>query len=204
MNKPSTKGQVVGYVRVSTTEQNPARQYEALGECDRVFTDKVSGKSRTERAALNEMIAYVRDGDVVRVASLDRLARSLRDLLALVEELTGKGVTVEFDHERLTFAPGSSDPRSGLMLGILGAFAEFERAIIRERQAEGIALAKAAGKYRGRAKRLTPEQIEAARQRVAEGVPVARVARDLGVARTTLYDALSGRGAYAQSADAAA
>ena len=87
-------------------------------------------------------MAYVRDGDELVVSSIDRLARSLTDLRGLVDELTDKGVTVTFLHENLSFSKGATDPRADLMLGILGSFAEFERAIIRERQAEGIALAK--------------------------------------------------------------
>lgn len=182
-------GQVVGYVRVSSLDQNPARQVETLAGCDRLFTDKVSGKN-TERPALTELLAFVRDGDTVRCASLDRLARNMRDMLALVETLTDKGVTVEFVKESLTFN-GRDSAMSKMLLGIFASISEWERATIRERQREGIAIAKAAGKYRGRKPALTPEHIAQARERVEAGIPKAKVARDLGVSRQTLYTALS-------------
>lgn len=182
-------GQTVGYVRVSSTDQNEARQVEALSGVERLFTDKVSGKN-TERPALAQMLAYVREGDTVRCASMDRLARSLSDLLALVRDLTDKGVCVEFVKERLTFT-GEDDAASTLLLQVMGAVAEFERSIIRERQSQGIAIAKANGVYKGRAKALSPEQVAEARQRIASGVAKAVVARDLGVSRQTLYTALS-------------
>jgi DNA invertase Pin-like site-specific DNA recombinase len=182
-------GQVVGYVRVSSTDQNEARQVEALTGTDRLFVDKLSGKN-TERPALTEMLAYVREGDTVRVASLDRLARNLDDLRRLVTELTAKGVRVEFIKEALTFT-GEANPMSKLLLSMLGAVAEFERELIRERQAEGIAIAKAKGVYKGRKPALTAEQVRQARERVSQGVPKAAVARDLGVSRQTLYAALA-------------
>lgn len=183
-------GQIVGYVRVSSVDQNEARQVEALNGVERLFVDKVSGKN-TERAALTELLAYVREGDTVQILSMDRLARNTADLLGLVETMTGKGVTVEFIKERLTFSGDQSDHIGTLMLTILGGIAQFERALIKERQAEGIALAKAKGVYKGRKPALSAEQIAEARRRVAEGVAKARVARDLGVSRQTLYAALA-------------
>ncbi|MFV0452734.1 MAG: recombinase family protein [Propioniciclava sp.] len=178
------RGQTVGYVRVSSDDQNLARQVEALGEVDRLFEEKVSGGSRSQRVALADCIAYVRDGDTVRVASMDRLARSTIDLQQIVDELVAKGARVEFVHEGQTYSRGL------LMLQILGAFAEFERNLIRQRQAEGIRLARAAGKYKGRAKVLSDDQVTWAVERFAAGVPKARVARDLGVDRSTLYRAM--------------
>lgn len=189
-------GQVVGYVRVSSVDQNPARQVEALGAVDRTFTDKVSGRS-VDRPELAALRAYVRQGDTVRVKSPDRLARSTADLLSLATEFQAAGVRLEFvDAPALNV--GTKEGR--FMLSILGAVAELEREMIRERQAEGIAEAKKRGVYKGRTKALTPEQIAEARERVAGGVPKARVARDAGVSRQTLYDALSGRGVYADMA----
>ena len=182
-------GQTVGYVRVSSTDQNEARQVEALSGAERLFTDKVSGKN-TERPALAQMLAYVREGDTVRVASLDRLARNLDDLRRLVTDLTAKGVRVEFIKEGLTFT-GDDNAMARLLLSVMGAFAEFERSLIRERQAEGIALAKANGVYKGRARALSAEQVAQARESIAQGIPKAKVARDLGVSRQTLYSALS-------------
>ncbi|CCE54561.1 putative resolvase [Corynebacterium casei UCMA 3821] len=186
-------GQRVGYIRVSSLDQSSKRQTEALlasGTINRFFEDRISGRSRAERPALNECIKYLRDGDELVVSSIDRLARSLIDLRTLVDEITDKGVTVYFLHENLRFTHGGTDARSNLMLSILGSFAEFERAIIRERQAEGIALAQKAGKYRGRKRALTSEQIDNARSQIEAGESKAEVARRMGVARSTLYTAL--------------
>jgi DNA invertase Pin-like site-specific DNA recombinase len=146
-------GQRVGYIRVSSVGQNPARQLDGV-EVDRVFTDTVSGKSAA-RPQLQAMLAYVRDGDTVIVHSMGRLARNLDDLRRLVRELTGRGVAVQFIKEQLTFTAEDS-PMATLLLSVLGAFAEFERALIRERQLEGIALAKARGAYTGRKPSLAP------------------------------------------------
>ncbi len=184
-------GQTVGYVRVSSADQNLARQLEAIGQVDRTFEDQVSGGSRTHRHGLADCLRYVREGDTVRVASMDRLARSLIDLQQLVDEITAKGASVHFIKENLTYHAGDTEPMSKLMLQILGSFAEFERNLIRERQAEGIRIAKAAGKYKGRPAVLTPEQVASAKERIDAGVPKARVAADLNVNRSTLYRALS-------------
>lgn len=190
------KGHVVGYVRVSAADQNEARQLEAIGDVDRLFSEKVSGKNVGDREQLKEMLAYVREGDTVRVKSPDRLARSTTDLLSLVEQLRQKGVAVEFvDNPALN----TDTPQGEFMLTILAAVAQLERATIRERQAEGIAIAKRNGVY-DRAPKLSAEQIEEARQRASSGVPKAKVARDLGVSRQTLYAALSGTGKYAELA----
>lgn len=188
-------GQRVAYIRVSSQTQNSARQHETLGQCDAVFEDRQSGRS-ADRPELQRMIEYVREGDEVLVASLDRLARSLPDLLALVKHITDRNVRLHFVKENLTFT-GDDDPMSTLLLSMLGAVAAFEVSLIRERQAQGIALAKEAGKYQGRRPALTADQIEAARQQVEQGVSKARVARDLGCSRATLYAALSGAGTYA-------
>lgn len=184
--------QTVGYVRVSSQDQNLARQLEAIGEVDRLFSDKVSGGSRDSRTALDECIKYIREGDTIRVASMDRLARSLRDMRAIVDEVIAKGAAVQFIKEGQTYSPDTNDALSQLMLHMLAAFAEFERALIRERQAEGIRIAKADGRYRGRARKLTPLQLDEARQLISSGVPKAEVARRYGVDRSTLHRALAG------------
>ncbi|WP_287933766.1 recombinase family protein [Arthrobacter sp.] len=187
------KGQVVGYVRVSAADQNEARQLEALGAVDRLFSEKVSGKTTNDRAQLQEMLIYVRDGDTVRVKSPDRLARSTTDLLALVEQLKAKGVALEFiDNPALN----TDTPQGEFMLTVLAAIAQLERKTIRERQAEGIAIAKRNGVY-DRVPKISTEQVLLARGRIAQGVPKAKVARDLGVSRQTLYAALNGSGKYA-------
>jgi len=183
-----SRGQRVGYIRVSSARQNPARQLDGV-ELDRVFTDTVSGKSAA-RPQLQAMLACVRDGDTVIVHSMDRLARNLDDLRRLVRELTGRGVAVQFVTEQLTFTAEDS-PMATLLLSVLGAFAEFERALIRERQLEGIALAQARGAYTGRKPSLTSGQAEALRARAAAGEPKAALAREFGISRQTLYSYLS-------------
>lgn len=185
------QGQVVGYVRVSSEQQNLARQLESIGEVDRLFHDKVSGGSRAARVGLAECLRYIRDGDTVRVASMDRLARSLVDLQQIVDEILQKGASVHFIKEGQTYSPSTDDSMSRLLLQILGAFAEFERNLIRERQAEGIAIARKAGRYRGRARRLTADQLLDAQSQIESGVPKTRVAMALGVNRSTLYRALA-------------
>jgi DNA invertase Pin-like site-specific DNA recombinase len=178
----------VGYVRVSTVDQNTIRQLDSI-DVDRTFTDKASGKN-VLRPQLDEMIAYVRDGDTVIVHSMDRLARNLDDLRHLVRVLTGKGVRVEFVKESLTFT-GEDSPMATLLLSMMGAFAEFERALIRERQREGIAAAKQrGGVYTGRKPALTTEQAQQLRERVAAGEQKSTLARELGVSRETVYSYL--------------
>ncbi|SJZ73804.1 Site-specific DNA recombinase [Trichlorobacter thiogenes] len=177
-------GQRVGYVRVSSYDQNPDRQLDQV-QFDRLFSDRASGKD-TKRPELSAMMSYVREGDVVVVHSLDRLARNLDDLRRIVQQLTSMGVTVEFVKEGLTFT-NETTPMGTLLLSVMGAFAEFERSIIRERQREGIALAKRRGVYRGRAKSLSVEQVNQLKKRVQAGDKKAVIARDLGISRETLY-----------------
>jgi DNA invertase Pin-like site-specific DNA recombinase len=178
------KGQRIGYVRVSSLDQNPERQLEQA-QVDRVFTDKASGKD-TQRPELDSLLTFVREGDTVVVHSMDRLARNLDDLRSLVQRLAARGVRVEFVKESLTFT-GEDSPMANLMLSVMGAFAEFERTLIRERQKEGIALAKQRGVYRGRKNSLSPEQVAEMKQRAAGGEPKAALARDFGVSRETIY-----------------
>lgn len=178
-------GVTVGYVRVSTADQNPERQLSALAGVDRTFTDRASGKN-TDRPALAELLRYVREGDTVRVQSPDRLARSTTDLLALVKQLRDEGAAVEFtDNPELN----TDTPQGELMLTILAAVAQFERAVARERQAEGIALAKAKGKYRGRKPALSAAQNGEVVARLTGGESVSALAREYGVSRQTIYNA---------------
>lgn len=181
------KGQRIGYIRVSSFEQNPERQLENA-QVDKVFTDKASGKD-TQRPQLDVLISFVREGDVVVVHSMDRLARNLDDLRRLVQQLTRRGVRIEFIKECLTFT-GEDSPMANLMLSVMGAFAEFERALIRERQREGIALAKQRGAYRGRKKALSTERIAELRRLAEAGVQKAKLAREFGVSRETVYQYL--------------
>ncbi len=137
-------GQRIGYIRVSTFDQNPERQLEGV-KVDRAFSDKASGKD-VKRPQLEALISFARTGDTVVVHSMDRLARNLDDLRRIVQTLTQRGVHIEFVKEHLSFT-GEDSPMANLMLSVMGAFAEFERALIRERQREGIALAKQRGAY---------------------------------------------------------
>jgi len=180
----------VGYTRVSSEGQNLDRQLDGVA-VDRVFADTVSGKS-LQRPKLDELLDYVRDGDVVVVHSMDRLARNLDDLRQLVRGLTGRGVAVEFMKENLTFT-GDDSPMATLLLSIMGSFAEFERALIRERQLEGIAQAKKRGVYAGRKKALSQEQVVDIRERLAGGETKAALAREYGISRETLYQHLRSR-----------
>lgn len=180
-------GQRIGYVRVSSFDQNPERQLEHV-PVDRVFTDKASGKD-TRRPELERLLTFVRDGDTVVVHSMDRLARNLDDLRRIVQTLTRRGIRIEFMKESLTFS-GEDSPMANLMLSVMGAFAEFERALIRERQREGIALAKSRGAYRGRKKALSPERVDELRHRAAAGEQKAVLAREYGISRETLYQYL--------------
>jgi DNA invertase Pin-like site-specific DNA recombinase len=183
------KGQRIGYVRVSSFDQNPERQLEQV-QVERVFTDKASGKD-TQRPQLDALLAFARDGDTVVVHSMDRLARNLDDLRKIVQDLTKRGVRIEFVKEHLTFT-GDDSPMANLMLSVMGAFAEFERALIRERQREGIALAKQRGVYRGRKKSLLPDQIIHLRQRAHAGEKKSVLAREYGISRETVYQYLRG------------
>jgi DNA invertase Pin-like site-specific DNA recombinase len=184
-------GKRIGYVRVSSIDQNEARQVEALADLhiDKMFTDKASGKD-TKRPQLQAALDYMRDGDVLVVPSMDRLARNMRDLQNLVAELNARNVAVEFVKEALSFTGDTENPMSKLMLSILGGVAEFERAIIKERQREGIAVAKGKGVYRGRKSALTVDQVKTIRQRAAAGEQKATLAREFKISRETLYQAL--------------
>lgn len=185
------KGQEVAYLRVSSENQSTDRQEDLRAEADRTFEEKASASTRN-RPQLIEMMKYVREGDRITVWSMDRLARSLHDLENLVRELTAKGVRVRFLKENLEFTPDKDDHYATFQLQVLGAVAQLERSIIRERQREGIEKAKAKGVYKGRVtKLLTDVQVAEAKERIAAQVPKAVIARDLGVSRNTLYRALA-------------
>lgn len=177
-------GQLVGYLRVSSVDQNAIRQLDGL-ELDRRFTDHASGKD-TQRPQLQNMLNYVRDGDTVIVHSMDRLARNLDDLRRMVKDLTGRGVCVRFVREALTFT-GEDSPMSNLLLSMLGAVAQFERDLIHERQREGIALARTRGVYKGRPPALKPHQIEEVKRRMDAGESPSKIARDYDLHRQSVY-----------------
>ena len=181
------KNQRIGYVRVSSCDQNADRQLEHL-DVDRVFTDKASGKD-ADRPQLKALLAYAREGDTVVVHSMDRLARNVDDLRRIVQRETKRGVRVQFVKENLTFT-GEDSPMSNLMLSVLGAVAQFERDLIKERQREGIALAKQRGAYRGRGKALPGEKVADLRRRAIAGEKKTHLAREFGISRETLYQYL--------------
>jgi len=184
-----SKSQRIGYIRVSAIDQNTERQLDGV-DVDRTFTEKASGKD-TQRPQLKAALEYARDGDTLLVHSMDRLARNAEDLLRIVRELNGRGVSVEFVRNQLTFS-GKADPMGKLMLTLLAAFGEFERELIRERQREGIAIAKAKGVYKGRKKALPPEQLKELVELANSGLPKAELARSYGISRETVYQYLRG------------
>jgi DNA invertase Pin-like site-specific DNA recombinase len=170
----------IGYARVSTIDQNTDRQ--DLGDISRLFEDKASG-ANADRPALITMLAFIREGDEVVVFSIDRLARNLRDLEGIIREINSKGASISFLAERLTFS-GSDDAMSTLMLQMMGSFAQFERSMIRKRQAEGIAVAKGKGVYQGRKPSIDRDAVT---NMLNAGSPVTSVARALGISRQSVY-----------------
>jgi DNA invertase Pin-like site-specific DNA recombinase len=178
------KGKIIGYKRVSSSDQNPERQLEGI-VLDKVFIDYASGKD-TNRPKLQELLNYVREDDTIIVDSMDRFARNLNDLLRLVGELTLKGISIKFIKESLSFNNDIS-PMSKLLLSVIGAVAEFERSLIKERQMEGIALAKLKGVYKGGNNRLSEEDVAFIKEKHSLGVPKTRIAKMLNICRYTVY-----------------
>ncbi|MDP1548358.1 MAG: recombinase family protein [Anaerolineales bacterium] len=189
--KYTGSGKRIGYVRVSSADQNDARQLDGV-VLDKTFTDKASGKD-TNRPQLQAMFEFVREGDHIYVHSMDRLSRSLRDLQEVVELMTGKGISVTFTKENLTFEPPATGADahktaySTLMLQLLGAVSQFERALIKERQREGIAIAKSKKLYKGRKPALDETAVAKLQQMVAEGVSKVEIAKTLGISRASVY-----------------
>lgn len=172
----------IAYIRVSTTDQNTERQLDGV-KVDKTFTDKCSGGS-TDRPALTDLLDYIREGDVVHVHSIDRLARNLQDLLSLVEMFKTKGVTLKFHKESLTFEGSVTNAMQDLMLSMIGAVAQFEKAMINERQREGIEKAKARGVYsQERKKKVDRDEVKAL---LNEGLPMAQIAKKLGCSSKTI------------------
>ena len=179
---------IVGYARVSSVEQNLDRQLVQLKaeNVETVFGDKISGKN-LDRPGFSSMMEYVNEGDTLVICSMDRLARSLMDLLNVTRTLQAKGVTVRFLKEKLELSSsGETSAISKFLMAMMGAVAEFERSLIRERQQQGIALAKARGVYKGR-KPIDDERLAEAKRRIASGIPKTKVAKELKIGRTTLY-----------------
>lgn len=180
-------GQRIGYIRVSRFDQNTERQLKNIA-VDKVFIDKASGKD-THRPQLIALMEFIREGDTLVIHSMDKLARNLDDLQGIVARLTQKGVTIEFVKEHLLFT-GEATPMANLMQSVMEAFAEFERALIKERQRERIAIAKLKGAYKGRKKALSPEQIKELKSSISGGEKKAPLARKYGISRETLYQYL--------------
>ena len=183
----------IAYIRVSTKEQHEDRQIEALDKAlgkgeYRAFTEKISGKNM-DRPELKKMLEYVREGDTIYVSELSRLGRSTADLWAIIKDIEQKGASFKSLKESFD----TSTPSGKLQLTMLAAVAEFERDIIRERQAEGIAIAKVKGVYKGR-KKCTIKDIEEVRRKRNMGVPVAVLAREHHVSRATMYRLLNESG----------
>ena len=174
----------VGYRRVSDITQSLERQ-DLVG-CERIFEEKLSGAS-TDRPALQDMIAFVRSGDEVVVHSIDRLARNLMDLQSIIQELNDKGVTIHFISESLSFSDDGGNAFQTLQLQMLGAFAQFERTMIRKRQAEGIAKAKAKGVYAQRKRTVNPDKVK---QLFDDGLSKAAIAKHLNISRMSVYRSL--------------
>lgn len=172
----------IGYRRVSSSEQNLDRQ--ELPDCEKVFEEKASAGRGVQREALAALIDFAREGDEVVVWSIDRLARDLGDLQGILERLNAKGVSVSFLSERLTFSASQDDPFARLQLHLLGAFSQFERSLIRKRQAEGIAKAKVRGAYKGRAPTIDPSQVRSLHE---AGLGASAIADRLGIARASVY-----------------
>ena len=166
----------LGYIRVSTIEQNTARQLDGI-ELDKRFEDKCSG-SNTERPALNQLKDYAREGDIVLVHDISRLARNISDLIELIKFFNNKLVSIQFSKESLIFSHDSSNPINNLMLSLLGAVYQFEREMILERQREGIAKAKLAGKYKGKPNTIDRRSVW---DLLDQGLSIRKVAAELGI-----------------------
>ncbi len=177
-------GKRLGYIRVSTSDQNPDRQLEGI-QVDKKFIDYASAIS-LNREQLKAIIDYVRDGDIVIVHSMDRLARNVSDLRRLVDLFLSKKVEVRFIKENLIFN-GQDNALSNMLLSVMGAFAEFEHAFIRERQREGIAIAKRKGIHLGRKKILDAKKIEIMKKEFSTGKSKVQIAEEMGVSLASIY-----------------
>lgn len=175
----------IGYTRVSTVDQNTERQLLNI-DLDKSFTDKCSGKN-TNRPALKQLIEYAREGDIIHVHDISRMARNTEELLRLVKGFTEQGISLKFHKEHLDFN-GDNSPMQQLMLTMLGGIYQFERSMILERQRESIAIAKAKGKYLG--KPINEALHNKIRALFNQGVNKTQIAKQLGCTRPTVYKAL--------------
>lgn len=178
-----------GYKRVSTIVQSTERQLEGI-KLDRIFEDKLSGKDRN-RPQLELLLSILREGDTIHIHSMDRLARNTRDLLNLVEEITGKGCKIIFHTEHLTFEPNKTDPYQSLMMNVISAVAQLERSLILQRQKEGIVIAKSKGKYKGGKNKLSPKQVSELKE-LSKTHSITSLAQQFKITRPTCYSYLKG------------
>ena len=177
---------IFNYVRVSTEIQNTDRQLNNV-KCDRIYEEKVSGKD-LNRPVLQTLLGNLRKQDLVNVHELSRLARNTKDLLEIVQKILDAGASIKFHKENLFFeATKKADPFQNLMLSMLGAISQFERDLMLERQREGIALAKAKGKYKGRKTKFSDEDIDNIKKQFIDSKNKAQLARDWGISRQYLY-----------------
>ena len=179
----------IGYIRVSSNNQNTDRQLDGI-TLDKTFTEKQSVRT-ADRPQLQNCLGWIREGDTLHVHSIDRLARNLVDLQQLVTSITEKGVTLKFHKEGLTFTGEADNPMNQLLLQLLGAVAQFERNLIRERQAEGIKVAKAKGVKFGAKPKLSSAQVIEIKSAINSGVKITEVARRFEVTRPTIYRLLN-------------
>ncbi len=177
----------LGYKRVSSVDQNEDRQLDGI-VLDKVYIDKMTGSVR-ERPQLDALIEYARDGDIIHVHSIDRLARDLRHLQELVELFVRSGVSIKFHSESLTFN-GEDNAMNTLLLHVMGAFAQFERSLIRTRQREGIEIAKQKGKHCGRPKLDMSRRIEAI-ELCKKGMNISEISRAMKLSRGSITKLLS-------------
>ena len=182
----------IAYIRVSSIGQSTLRQDQQIEELcvDKVFTEKISGRNIQDRPQFRLMLDYAREDDHIYCADLTRWGRSLIDIKTTISDLTKRGVSVTFIKENLTFSGNDDDPMSNLLLGILSSLSEWERAVIKSRQMEGVKIAKEMGIYRercGRKPKLTDKQIQEVKKKVSAGEARAAVAKEYGVSRQTVY-----------------
>lgn len=175
---------IFNYLRVSTIDQNTSRQLVDV-PCDREYIDKASGKD-VNRPELKKLLDNVRQGDVINVHSLDRMCRNVKDLLVLMEDLQKKGVTVKFHKENLTFTPNIEDPLNKAIMTIIGAISELERNLILERVREGVAIAKKAGKYKGRQNSLSDIQMDELKSMIGK-YNRSQIAKHFGITVRSTY-----------------
>ena len=181
---------ILGYIRTSTEHQNTERQLDGL-QVDEYFVDKVSGGSVANRPELKRMMDFARKGDEVVCHQIDRMGRSLTDLLWIVETLVNKGVSVRFHKENLVFNGDRSDPISILMLQLLGSVSQFEKSLINSRVREGVFKAKLLGKYKGRQRSVSKDTVQRILDMNGSGMKKSEICKELGLSRTTVYRYLS-------------